>query len=578
MRATFLVVLLLTSVGAQTACAPEAGAIHGKKARGTGGTDDGGDSPRGGDGEDRPGGSVPSGNIPPGGTANDGTTTIGGTAPIAVVPVRRLNRAEYNNTIRDLLGDTTKPALAFPEDALRGGFSNNAEALTLSPIQVELYVSSAEKLVAKAMGSSKRATIVLCDPKAAAGAEGCARASLNGFATRAYRRPASPEDTDALVALFRSSQAAGDSFDEAMGVALRAVLVSPSFLFRIEDAGGKETQGAPVDAYAMASRLSYFLWSSMPDEALFKAAESGQLATKEQIDAQAGRMLADPKSQALIDNFVGEWILGQMSEAAPAKESFPKFDDALKASMIGETKAFLASFLFEPRNFKETMTTRETFVDARLADYYGIEAPASSGFARVTLPASSHRIGLLTQGSVLTMTSVATRGSPTRRGAWILDSLMCAPPASPQPNTPELPAQDTTGATLRQKLEEHRKNPACAGCHSRTDPLGLSLEHFDGIGGYREEDNGAPIDSSGILPDGRKISGSEDLAAILAGDPRLTTCAATKLYAYARGKEVSLNDTVTSAAVGKVFADSGYRMKDFARTLVNDVSFRNRAR
>ena len=538
------------------------------------GCDDGSDQLTGGGG-DWGGAKAPPAATPA--APSDATSAIAGGAPLGFVPIRRLNRAEYNNTVRDLLGDTSKPADAFPADVTRGGFSNNAEALTLSPLLVELYAGAAEALVKTALAPARRGALVHCD--LAGSGEVCAQETLSAFATRAYRRPLTADDGAELVAVFRTAVAAGDSPDEALGVALRVVLTSPYFLFRVEPRGGEGPQGAPVDGYALASRLSYFLWGSTPDAALFDAAATNKLGTRAEIDAHARRMLADPKSRSLIESFGGEWVLARMAGVNPSKDLFPKYDDALKTSMIGETNAFLETFILGDRSLLEALTAKDTFVDSRLALHYGLTDPGGGGFTKVDLPVSSHRGGLLRQASVLAMTSVSTRGSPTRRGAWILENLMCAPPPPPPPSVPsELPSEHAAGLTLRQKLEMVDKDPACAGCHAITDPIGLGLEHFDGIGAYRDKDNGLAVDASGTLPGGTKFDGDEQLTQILAQDPRFTSCAAQKLYAYATGKEVTASETERTAALGKVMVDAGNRLPTLALQIVNDVSFRNRVR
>jgi hypothetical protein len=506
----------------------------------------------------------------------DVTSDVSGPSNVDAVPSRRLNRAEYSNTVRDLLGDTSNPGAAFPADPPRGGFTNNAEALSLSALQVAQYFSTAETLVKNAMASARRANLVPCDPKG--GALECATESLTAFARLAFRRPISMDDKAEFLAPYLAATKAGDSFDEAFGLSLRAVLTSPYFLFRIEDEGGEGPQGAPVTQLALASRLSYFLWSSMPDPTLLAAAETGKLGTREEIEAQAIRMLSDGKAQALLDTFATEWLLAKQANIAPDKSTYANFDDALKASMLGETRAFLSSFIFTDRPVAEILTAKNSYLDARMAGFYGVPAPAAQGFTRVEFPPSSPRIGLLTQGLFLAMTAVPKRGSPSRRGTWVLSNLMCSEPPPPPADAPTDLPQAKPNETVRQMLEAVGTNPKCGSCHKTIDPIGLGLENFDAIGGYRDKDNGVLVDSSGVLPDGQAFRSAEQLATALTADSRFTACAATKLFEFATGKEVLPRDTARVSGLGKAMNSSGNRIRSFALRLVNDVAFRNRVK
>jgi Protein of unknown function (DUF1592)/Protein of unknown function (DUF1588)/Protein of unknown function (DUF1587)/Protein of unknown function (DUF1595)/Protein of unknown function (DUF1585) len=505
----------------------------------------------------------------------DVTSEVTGPSKVEAVPVRRLNRAEYSNTMRDLLGDTSNAGAAFPADSPRGGFTNNAEALSLSALQVGQYFSTAESLVKTALTSPQRASLVKCDPKN--GAEACASQTLGAFARRAFRRTVTAEDTKEFMAPFLASAKAGDTFDESLSLSMRAILTSPYFLFRIEDAGGPGLQGTPVSQLALASRLSYFLWSSMPDEALLSAAEAGKLGTREEIEAQAVRMMADPKAQALFETFATEWLLAKQSGIAPDKALYPGFDDALKASMVGETRAFITSFLLTDRPVSEMLTAKDSYLDSRLATFYGLPAPSAPGFSRVEFPGSSPRIGLLTQGLFLSMTAIAKRGSPSRRGTWVLSNLMCSEPPPPPPDAPtDLPAA-RPNETVRQMLETVGTNAKCGGCHKTIDPIGLGLENFDAVGAFRDKDNGAAVDASGTLPDGQKFTGVEQLAKLLTADTRFNACAATKLFEFATGKEILPSEKERVAGLGKAMNGAGNKLRALTLRLVNDVAFRNRA-
>jgi hypothetical protein len=458
-----------------------------------------------------------------------------------MVTVRRLNRVEYNNTVRDLLGTSARPGDAFPEDAESGdGFTNNGEVLTLDALLIEKYQTAAQELAADAMtsGSMVRARFLDCAADADAG---CARAFIGDFGLRAWRRPLTGEEVDRLVAVHDSARDEGESFDGAMGYVVRAMLMSPNFLFRIERHSDPATVAALGD-FEVASRLSYFLWSTMPDDELLEAAASGELQSAASLEAQVARMLSDGRAEGFFDTFAREWLhLGKLDYAVPDPELFPTFDDALRDAMKLETQHFIRHIVENDLPIATILSADFTFVNERLARHYGIEGVTGNDFRRVDLDGT--RGGLLTQGSVLTATSHPNETSIVKRGEWVLDQLLCAPPPDPPADVDTfIEGEATAGLTLREKVELHRADPACASCHSIMDPIGFALENYDAVGVWREEDNGQPIDASGELPDGQTFDGAQELSLVLQEDPRYTKCVTKKLLAYALGRSVGRAD------------------------------------
>ncbi len=368
---------------------------------------------------------------------------------------------------------------------------------------------------------------------------------LGAFAGRAYRRPATGEEIDLLLGVYRSEREAGAGFEPAVRTALSAALVSPNFLFRSvahPDAADPEARYT-LDGYELASRLSYFLWSSMPDEALLGAAADGSLVTDEGLAREVRRMLGDPRVAAFIENFAGQWLqLRGLESLEIDRASFPEYDDALRRDMIAEATLFLGDVLRSGRSVLEFIDSGETFLNDRLAGFYGVPGVEGGEFRRVALPEGSARGGVLTMGAVLTLTSNTTRTSPVKRGLFVLDQILGAPPPPPPPDIPRLEQAESAGsnATVRQRLAAHTADSSCAACHRRLDPIGLSFEHFDAIGRWRDVENGVPIDASGTLPDGSVLAGSDDLKRTLmarADQFVEALCAKTLTYAVGRGME-----------------------------------------
>jgi uncharacterized protein DUF1592/uncharacterized protein DUF1588/uncharacterized protein DUF1587/uncharacterized protein DUF1585/uncharacterized protein DUF1595 len=435
-----------------------------------------------------------------------------------------------------------------------------------------------------------RRRIFTCTPAAPSRESACARTILTSLARRAYRGMQTPANLQVLVDFYQKGRADGGTFEDGIEFALRRLLVSPEFLYRIE--------GEPVTATTkiasttssvykindleLASRLSFFLWSSIPDDELLDVALKGSLNNPDVLTKQVKRMLADPRSQTLMRNFGGQWLLVRnMATVRPGETYSFAFDETLRQSMQRETELFLDSVMRENRGVMELLTANYTFVNERLAQHYGIPNIQGSEFRRVTLPADSPRGGLLGQGSILTVTSPAIRTSPVIRGKWILNNILGSPPPDPPPNVPALSDQKTQAKmkTMRERMAQHRSNPACASCHSMIDPAGFALENFDAIGRWRTvDDSFNPIDPSGALPDGWAFKSFADFRAALASRPeRFAYTFTEKLLTYALGRGVEYYDM---PAVRRILADTGpdgYRIQSIILGIVNSYPFRYRA-
>ena len=638
------------------------------------------------------------------------------------VTIRRLNRAEYNNTIRDLVGVDFQPADDFPADDSGYGFDNIGDVLSLPPVLLEKYLAAARKILhqaivtdlkakplqhfdadaldgtapgeslgggikrlgregnifvavnfphdgeyilrAKAYGEQagpeparmsfslddkelKRFDVKAEEPapeiyetrlQATAGAHKFAAAYLNNyrnpkdpdpknrdrnlvihyldvedtdpshpvalpeshrriffrqptpgtkaevareligrFATRAFRRPVTKEEVDRLMKLFALADTHGESFERSVKVALEAVLVSPYFLFRgeLQPEPNNPSVVRPVDEFALASRLSYFLWSSLPDDELFALAE--RKALRKNLEQQVKRMLKDPKVKAFVDNFAGQWLqIRNLKLAAPDKKLFPEFDDDLRAAMAKETELFFTDIVRQDRSVLEFLDANFTFINERLARLYGIQGVRGDDFLRVSLK-GTHRGGLLTQGSILTVTSTPTRTSPVKRGKWVLENILGAPPPPPPPDVPELKEgkEAALTGTLRQRMEQHRQNPMCAACHARMDPIGFGLENFNGIGEWREKEGDFSIDPAGKLVSGETFNGPDDLKTILMKRKRddFVHCLTEKMLTYALGRGLEYYDKCAVDQITKRLAKGRYKFSTLISEIVKSTPF-----
>lgn len=421
-----------------------------------------------------------------------------------------------------------------------------------------------------------RKNILVCDPKSG---PACVERIISGVASRAYRRPVTKAEVAALVRLSAQAQSEGLTAEEALQTAIEAILVSPDFLFRIERDPQPDNPSLVhrLSDVELASRLSYFLWSSMPDDELLGLAEAGKLANPAVLDAQTKRMLADPRSDALEDNFAGQWLeLRNLDAMKPDADKFPAWGPELREATRTETRMFFDAVLRENRPIAEFLTGRYTFLNEMLAKFYGIDGITGPEFRRVELT-TEQRGGLLGQASVLTVSSYPSRTSVVLRGKYILDNILGTPPAPP-PAVPSLD-EDAVGTTtsLRQQMEKHRSDPSCASCHSRMDPLGFALENYDAIGRWRTMDGKFPIDSSGTLPDGAQFNTPAQMREALARRlPQFAEALAGKLLVYALGRGLEPYDRRAIASIAQNCAPDGYRLQSMIFEVVRSLPFQSR--
>ena len=404
--------------------------------------------------------------------------------------------------------------------------------------------------------------------------------SLWQLARRAYRRPVTAAEVNGLVHFVSLAQQNGDSFEQGVRVALEAILVSPHFLFRIESDRDPNNPAAShrLDDYELAARLSYFLWSSMPDEQLFRLAREHKLHKPDTIESEVRRMLLDPKSVALVDNFAGQWLeLRNLDSVKPDPDRFPGFDEGLRAAMKEETRLFFEAVIHEDRSILDFIDGKFTFLNERLAKHYGIGGITGPEFRRVDL-SGEERSGILTQASVLTVSSYPTRTSPVLRGKWVLENFLNDPPPPPPPGVPNLnEAAIGTTASLRQQLEQHRANPACATCHTRMDPLGFGLENYDAIGRWRTQDGKFPVDAAGTLPVGRSFHSPMELKSILRTDrDAFARCVTEKMLTYALGRGLERYDKPAVNLICSRLAASDYRFSRLVLEIVGSLPFQMR--
>jgi mono/diheme cytochrome c family protein len=423
-----------------------------------------------------------------------------------------------------------------------------------------------------------RRRIFSCRPDAASEETACAASILKRLARHAYRGPVSDAELATLMTFYEEGRRGGD-FENGIQHALARILVAPRFLFRIEEAPANARNTYRISDLELASRLSFFLWSSIPDPDLLDLADAGRLGQPAALQAQVNRMLADPRADALVTNFAGQWLY--LRELAGVQTEAAGFDDNLRESFKRETEMLFAGIVRENRSVVELLDADYTFVDERLARHYGIPDIRGSYFRRVSLPADSPRRGLLGHGSMLTVTSVATRTSPVMRGKWILENLFGAPPPEPPPGV-ETNLEETVTTeqprTLRQRLEMHRANPVCASCHSIMDPLGFALENYDLVGAWREKDGAHPIDASGRLADGTPVNGPNDLReALLRRHAAFAQTVTEKLLMYALGRPLEYHDMPLVRAITREAAKQDYRFSAFVHGIVESRAFGQRA-
>jgi mono/diheme cytochrome c family protein len=457
-------------------------------------------------------------------------------------------------------------------------FTRNLDLQDMNGIPLIDHVQITGPFAATGSGDTpSRRRIFICTAATGADELPCAKKIITTLARRAYRRPVTDADLEILLSFYQKGRNKG-SFDAGIESALRLILADPKFLYRAEP---DPADVAPATLYhlndlELASRLSFFLWSSIPDDELLNVAAQGKLKDPAVLEQQVKRMLADPKSESLVTNFASEWLfLRNLQSVNPAGEDFPNFDENLRRAFRQETEMFVGSVLRGDRNVLDLLTANYTFVNERLARHYGIPNVYGSQFRRVTVTDEARR-GLLGQGSILTVTSYPTRTSPVLRGKWILENVLGTPPPPPPPNVPALKENDELGKvlTVRERLEEHRKNPACATCHRVMDPLGFSLDNFDAIGQWRSKEAGQAIDASGQLSDGTKVNGVVDLRQALLQHPeRFVATMTEKLMTYGLGRGLEYYDMPVVRAITRDAARNDYRFSSIVLGIVKSTPF-----
>jgi hypothetical protein len=478
------------------------------------------------------------------------------------------------------------PVQKIPLDLwLDGARINRFEVSNTTPIEV-VTVSGPFNPSGRGQTPS-RARIFICYPGRGPARENeeaaCARKILATLARRAFRRPVTDVDLNPLLAFYERGRRERD-FDYGVQSAIEAMLVSPDFLFRVERDPKTAAPGAVyhLNDFDLASRLSFFLWSSIPDDQLLDLAEKGRLKTSIVLRQQTRRMLDDPRSQAFVSNFGGQWLhLRNLDTITPDPDLFPGFDESLKQSFRRETELFFESVLRENRGVFDLLDANYTFLNQRLAEHYGVRGVYGSQFRRVALN-DPNRSGLLGQGSILTVTSYPNRTSVVQRGKWVLENLLGAPPPPAPPDVPDLKPRGKDGKLLsmREQMDAHRANPICASCHARMDPIGFALENYDAVGRWRAKDAGAVIDASGKLPDGTKFNGPSELKKILLSGHRheFASTVTEKLLTYALGRGLEASDAPAVREIMREAARDDYRLPALINAIINSKPFRMRKR
>jgi mono/diheme cytochrome c family protein len=500
--------------------------------------------------------------------------------------IRMFTRAEYNNTLRDLLGFPFDAAGAagIPQEDVPEGFTNLAGGQVIDDLLLDKYFAAAEAaltaLFEEANRKSQRAAILFVQPSADVPAKQAALQVLARFARRAFRRPVSEANLSRYVSIAETAMAKGDSFELAIRKALKPMLVSPQFLFRLE----REQSGAEayrVNDHELAVRLSYFLWSTMPDAELSQLADEGKLSEREVLVSQVKRMLADKKAEALTEHFAMQWLqLMKLRRALPSRNHFPAFTPSLKNAMEQETRTYFDKLRSQDRSVLELLDADYTYVNEELAKHYGLAEVKGNQMQRVTLKPEDHRGGLLGMASILTLTSHTDRTKPTARGKWILDVLLGTPPSPPPANVSNFkpPAKDQPAPkNFREKLAQHASDATCAGCHKKIDPLGFSLENFDAIGSWREQLGDEKIDNAGRLPDGTEFRGVADLKKIIQSrQPLFLRNLAGQMLAYSLGRNLTYTDELTLVQIRETLAQEEYRFSTLVREIVLSRPFQYR--
>lgn len=491
-------------------------------------------------------------------------------------PIRRLTRAEFNNVVRDLLSDTTAPARSFAPEEESLGFDNNADALGMSGLLAEQIMEASEKLAAVAV-TELDAIAPACDPLKE-GESACARKFITTWGKRAWRRALSEEEITELLALFEKGKADG-GYKPGIELVIQRMIQSPYFMYRVEEGDPATLKDGAVrlTGYEQASRLSFFLWNSTPDDALMGDAESGKLETAEGVAEVARRMLKDPRAKQSVANFHAQWLeLGKLETAPKDATLFPDFDLAMRASLRKETETFVDAVFWNNGSFDEFLLAPYTYMDSNVAGIYGMPAPSGSGFVKVALD-PSQRSGILTQPSILALHAKSNQSSPVHRGKFVRERLFCMQlPPPPNDIVIEPPDPDPSAST-RERFKEHSTNPACTGCHRMMDPLGFGFEHYDAVGKWRTKDGSFDVDARGEIhatdSDGT-FTGAIELGKRLAQSKQVKACIVTQWFRYTYGRGETESDSCAMKHLNESFAKAKYDLRELMIALTQTDAFR----
>jgi hypothetical protein len=532
------------------------------------------------------GGAGPQGS---GGMSSGGglSTSIGGNGQTVVTdcvapapspgrsPLRRLNRAEYKATVADLLGVDTTAANTFPPDNSGLGFTNNADVLSVTDLLAEAYMTGAESFATAAV--AKLSTLLPCDP-VAAGEDVCAKQFISSFGLRAFRRPLTADENTTYFNLYTAGKGTGP-FSDGVELVIEGMLQSADFLYRVEATDPTAAAGAvaAVAPYEMATRLSYFLWGTMPDKALFDAAAANTLSAPADVEAQVRRMLQDPKAKTAVANFHSEWLsTGQIAIADKDMTMFPEFTPAIRADLQQEMNTFVDQVFWNDGKLETLFNAPYSYMNKELATFYGVTPPTGDGFLKVALD-PTQRAGIVTQGAFLAGFAKANQTSPVLRGKYVREQFFCQPLPSPPANLVIVVPQVTPGSTTRQRFAVHEADPSCAACHKLMDGLGLGFEQYDPLGRVRTQDQGLPVDSSGTVistdVDGTFVGGAA-LAAKLAQSGAVRQCVVKQWFRYANGRSDIDADSCTLSHLNHDFDSKGHDMRELRVDIALSDAFR----
>jgi len=507
--------------------------------------------------------------------------------------VRRMNRNEYNLALRDLTGLELDVATAvgIPEDTVTTGYDNLATSLMVPPALMEKFFAGSDRILdelflekdGKKVHAKEFDTIVFVKPSSEVPEGEAARKIIERFASRAYRRPLVKEEFERFTRIYNRVDAKPNRFEVAVRWMLKSVLVSPNFLMRVEEdralKGSKDP--APLSQYELATRLSFFLWSSIPDAELRKTADENKLNDPVEFEKQVRRMLADPKARALTDNFGGQWLqLRKLATARPSTEFFPNFTPDLKHAMYEETALFFDALRTEDGNLLKLLDADFSYLNEELAEHYGIPGVKGKQMRRVALPAGGPRGGLTGMASMLSLTSHTHRTSPTLRGKYILEVVLGSPPPPPPANASQLKEEHEAGKepkSFREQLAQHASDATCAACHKRIDPMGFGLENFDAIGRWRDSYGGQPVDSTGTLPGGVSFRGASEMKKVLLSrKDQFIHNAVEQTLLYALGRELKWYDDGTIFSVKRALEKDNYKFSTLILGIVKSPQFMTR--